>query len=147
MERQGAIPFLLSQPFIGGIMNIAAALLVSLSLAVFPAFAQDKPQPATATPGPATQGAAKGAKADQKREASDKQKAQQARMSECNGKAKDMKGDDRKKFMSSCLRGEDGVSNKQQAQRDKMASCNKEAGSKALKGDDRKKFMSDCLKA
>ena len=99
-----------------------------------PTFAQDK------SAAPAT-------KADAKKAPSDKQKAQQARMTDCNAKAKDMKGDDRKKFMSSCLKGEtEGVSAKQQAQRDKMASCNKTASAKAMKGNDRKKFMSDCLK-
>jgi len=69
-------------------------------------------------------------------------------MKSCNAKAGDKKleGDARKKFMSSCLSGEDaGPSAKQQAQQEKMKSCNKEAGDKKMKGDDRKKFMSDCL--
>ena len=84
-----------------------------------------------------------------KKEPSDKQKAQQERMKGCNDKAgaKDMKGDERKKFMSSCLKGEEpGPSAKQKVQQDKMAACNKQAGDKAMKGDDRKKFMSSCLK-
>lgn len=80
-----------------------------------------------------------------KKEPSAKQKAQQERMKDCNAKASEKKGDDRKKFMSSCLKGEaDGPSAKQQAQQSKMKDCNKQAEGK--KGDDRKKFMSSCLK-
>ena len=65
---------------------------------------------------------------------------QQTRMSECNKEAGDMKGDERKKFMSSCLKKD-----KPMTQQEKMKACNKDAGDR--KGDDRKKFMSDCLKA
>jgi hypothetical protein len=61
-------------------------------------------------------------------------------MSECNKEAGDKKGDDRKKFMSSCLKKD-----KPMTQQEKMKACNKDAGGK--KGDDRKKFMSECLKA
>jgi psiF repeat len=68
--------------------------------------------------------------------------AQQSKMADCNKEAgeKSLKGDERKKFMSTCL------SAKKQTQQDKMKACNKDAGDKALKGDDRKKFMSECLK-
>jgi hypothetical protein len=80
-----------------------------------------------------------------KKEPSEKQKAQQERMKDCNAKMGDKKGDDRKKAMSSCLKGEaDGPSDKQKAQQNKMKDCNKQAEGK--KGDDRKKFMSSCLK-
>lgn len=50
-------------------------------------------------------GAEKSAKA--KKEPSEKQKAQQARMKDCSEKAgeKKLKGDERKKFMSGCLKG------------------------------------------
>ena len=65
---------------------------------------------------------------------------QQTKMSECNKEAGDKKGDDRKKFMSSCLKKD-----KPMSQQEKMKACNKDAG--AMKGDDRKKFMSECLKA
>jgi hypothetical protein len=67
-------------------------------------------------------------------------------MKSCNASAGDKKleGDARKKFMSSCLKGEDA--SKKTAQQEKMKSCNKEAGDKKLKGDERKKFMSSCLK-
>jgi hypothetical protein len=82
-----------------------------------------------------------------KKEPTEKQKAQQERMKNCNDKATDKKGDERKKYMSSCLKGEDAdASPKQKAQQNKMKSCNKDAGDKKLKGDDRKKFMSECLK-
>lgn len=65
---------------------------------------------------------------------------QQTKMSECNKEAGDKKGDERKKFMSSCLKKD-----KPMTQQEKMKACNKDAG--AMKGDDRKKFMSECLKA
>jgi hypothetical protein len=70
---------------------------------------------------------------------------QQQKMSSCNAQAKDkdMKGDDRKKFMSECLKA---APSKQAAQQQKMKDCNKEAGDKKMKGDDRKAFMSGCLK-
>ena len=63
--------------------------------------------------------------------------AQQERMADCNKQAaaKKLKGDERKDFMSSCLRDKP---------QDRMAKCNKEA--KGMKGEERKKFMSECLK-
>ena len=69
--------------------------------------------------------------------------SQQEKMKDCNAqaKAKNLTGDDRKKFMSQCLSAA-GVS---QTQQEKMKSCNKEASAKNLKGDDRKAFMSTCL--
>ena len=82
---------------------------------------------------------------DKKKEPSEAQKAQQERMKACNSKAEGKKGDERKAFMSSCLKGEDAsASPKQKAQQQKMADCNKKAEGK--KGDDRKAFMSSCLK-
>ena len=59
-----------------------------------------------------------------------------------------MKGDERKKFMSLCLKGEEPgpYSDKQKSQQNKMTECNKQAGDQAMKGDERKKFMSACLK-
>ena len=73
--------------------------------------------------------------------AQDKTTPQQSKMATCNKEAgaKNLKGDDRKKFMSECLSA-DKVS-----QQDKMKACNKEAGDKKLAGDARKKFMSECL--
>jgi len=69
--------------------------------------------------------------------------AQQNKMTECNKDAgdKQLKGDERKAFMKTCL------SAKKASQQDKMKTCNKDAGDKQLKGDERKKFMSECLKA
>jgi hypothetical protein len=90
----------------------------------------------------------KKAAATAQKEPSEKQKAQQERMKNCNSQAGDkkMEGDARKKFMSSCLKGETaGAGDKKTAQQEKMKSCNKEAGDKKMKGDDRKKFMKDCL--
>jgi hypothetical protein len=69
---------------------------------------------------------------------------QQERMKACNAQAGDKKGDERKAFMSKCLKGEDTAPMTQQ---EKMKKCNADATAKALKGDDRKAFMSDCLKA
>jgi psiF repeat len=68
---------------------------------------------------------------------------QQDRMKECNEKAAGKKGDDRKAFMSSCLKGEEAAPAKMTPQ-ERMKDCNKKAEGK--KGDDRKKFMSECLK-
>ena len=71
---------------------------------------------------------------------------QQTKMVDCNKDAKEkaLKGDERKKFMSSCLKAK---SEAQAAQQMKMKTCNKDAGEKKLKGDERKKFMSSCLSA
>jgi uncharacterized protein HemX len=76
----------------------------------------------------------------------DKQTAQQERMKSCNAQAskKEMKGDERKAFMSKCLKGDD---NKPTAQQEKMKTCNAQASKKDLKGDERQAFMSKCLKA
>ena len=65
---------------------------------------------------------------------------QQERMKVCNEKAKGKSGDDRKKFMSSCLSGD---APPKMTQQEKMTYCNKQATGKS--GDDRKKFMSSCL--
>jgi len=66
--------------------------------------------------------------------------AQQNKMAACNAEAKDLKGDERKKFMSDCLK------TKKASQQDKMKTCNATAKEKALKGDERKQFMKECLK-
>ncbi len=85
--------------------------------------------------------------AQDKKEPSAAQKKQQERMKACNQKAGDKKGDERKSFMSACLKGNDAVSAKQGAQQQRMKDCNKQAGDKKLKGDERKSFMSSCLKS
>jgi hypothetical protein len=75
--------------------------------------------------------------------------AQQSKMKTCNADAKtqELKGDERKAFMKSCLSAKpaaaaDGAS----TQQSKMKTCNADAKTKALKGDERKTFMKDCLK-
>ncbi len=74
---------------------------------------------------------------------------QQNKMKTCNAEAKtkDLKGDERKAFMSSCLSAKaDAPVDGKTAQQNKMKTCNADAKTKDLKGDERKKFMSDCLK-
>jgi hypothetical protein len=108
-------------------MKMLIAALCSFALLASPlAFAQDKDKKAPTAA----------------------QKKQQERMKSCNEKAGDKKGDERKKFMSTCLKADAGETGgkKTTAQQDKMKACNKQASDKKLKGDDRKKFMSGCLK-
>lgn len=71
--------------------------------------------------------------------------AQQNKMTTCNAEAgtKALKGDERKAFMSTCLKAKPAGAATQQ---EKMKTCNATAGTQALKGDARKAFMSDCLK-
>ena len=97
--------------------------------------------------------------------------AQQARMKACNADAKTqaLKGDERKAFMSTCLKGAHApvatpetpaasasapatapatetvakVDTPRQAQR---KACGAEAKSQSLKGDDRKEFVKECMK-
>ena len=97
----------------------------------------------------ATTGALAQDKKDAKKEPTAAQRAQQERMKDCNAKAGDKKGDDRKKFMSSCLSGGGKAepTAAQKAQQERMTACNKQATEKKMKGDDRKKFMSSCLKS
>jgi nitrous oxide reductase accessory protein NosL len=87
--------------------------------------------------------------AQDKKEPSAAQKKQQERMKSCNEKVGERKGDERKNFMSSCLKGEmdkPAAAAKGTPQQERMKSCNADASKKGMKGDDRKKFMSDCLK-
>ncbi len=65
-------------------------------------------------------------------------------MKVCNAQAGHMKGDERKAFMSHCLKGGAATPMTQQ---EKMKKCNTDASAKCLKGDERKTFMSECLKA
>jgi len=79
---------------------------------------------------------------------------QQDKMTSCNAgaKARNLGGEERKKFMSECLaakpaapaKAEDKKLTPQQA---KMKACNADPKAKTLKGEERKKFMSECLKA
>ena len=80
---------------------------------------------------------------DAKKAPSEKQLKQQRLMKSCNADAKDKTGDERKAFMSSCLKGETAPA--KTAQQTKMTTCNAEAKGKT--GDERKAFMKDCLSA
>ncbi|ROR06819.1 psiF repeat-containing protein [Erwinia sp. JUb26] len=75
------------------------------------------------------------------------QTAQQQKMTLCNKQAgeKALKGDDRKAFMSNCLKKDAKVEG-MTPQQMKMKTCNADAGQKELKGEARKTFMSSCLK-
>ena len=79
------------------------------------AFAQDKAKDADKKAPAATEKSAKGDESKASKEPSEKQKAQQARMRDCSEKAGDRKGDERKKYMSSCLKGEDPTKAEQPA--------------------------------
>ncbi|PRA30703.1 MULTISPECIES: PsiF family protein [Pseudomonas] len=72
--------------------------------------------------------------------------AQQNKMTTCNADAttKALKGDERKAFMSTCLKAAPAKTLTPQQQ--KMKDCNASAKTKALAGDARKTFMSTCLK-
>ncbi|MDI3272373.1 PsiF family protein [Pseudomonas sp. MDT1-16] len=76
--------------------------------------------------------------------------AQQNKMTTCNADAtaKSLKGDERKAFMSTCLKAAPAAeaAKPMTPQQEKMKTCNADAATQALKGDARKTFMSDCLK-
>ncbi len=76
--------------------------------------------------------------------------AQQNKMTTCNADAtaKALKGDERKTFMSTCLKAAPAAeaAKPMTPQQEKMKTCNATATTQALKGDARKTFMSDCLK-
>jgi hypothetical protein len=76
---------------------------------------------------------------------------QQQRMNDCNGKASSqaLKGDARKSFMSTCLKGGDtsaAAAKPLTPQQQKMKDCNAQAGAQSLAGEARKTFLSSCLK-
>ena len=75
---------------------------------------------------------------------------QQQKMTDCNqqASAKALKGDERKTFMSQCLKKETTTSQGKALtpQQQKMSDCNRAASAKSLKGDERSTFMSTCLK-
>ena len=100
------------------------------------------------------------AAADEKKDAAT---PQTQKMTECNAQAKDrhLSGDERRQFMSECLKAPGGTHAKHgdkgpkaaqadaphNAQGEKMKACNQEASGKNLHGDERKQFMSQCHKA
>jgi psiF repeat-containing protein len=69
--------------------------------------------------------------------AADATTPQQDKMKACNARAGDMKGDERKAYMKTCLSAKKPES--------KMAMCNKKTA--GLKGDERSKAQSECMKA
>lgn len=83
---------------------------------------------------------------------------QQQRMSDCSHSSKGMKGDERRAFMSNCLKGKSTTAASAtvepatastkpvSSQQNRMKTCNADAKSQELKGDERKAFMSECLK-
>jgi len=73
--------------------------------------------------------------------------SQQQKMKECaqEGKAKGVKGEERKAFMSSCLSSKGMSQEDINKQQQKMKTCNVDAKAKHLKGADYKAFMSSCL--
>ncbi|MGZ7457219.1 PsiF family protein [Pseudomonas sp. Ma2-10] len=75
---------------------------------------------------------------------------QQNKMTTCNADAtaKTLKGDERKNFMSTCLKAAPAADAAKPLtpQQQKMKTCNADAATQALKGDARKTFMSGCLK-
>ena len=79
--------------------------------------------------------------------AADTPNPQQDKMKACNTKAADMKGDDRKAFMKTCLSAAPPpAAAPMNSQQMKMKTCNADAKTQALSGDARKQFMSNCLK-
>ena len=66
--------------------------------------------------------------------------AQQNKMTTCNAEAsaKTLKGDERKAFMSTCLKAAPAAAATPQ---ERMKTCNATATTQALKGDARKAFM------
>jgi psiF repeat-containing protein len=61
-------------------------------------------------------------------------------MKSCNAEAADRRGDERKAFISSCLKA--GATTAPMTQQDKMMRRPSRS-----RGDERKSFMSECLKA
>ncbi|MBV8574526.1 MAG: hypothetical protein JOZ58_05715 [Acetobacteraceae bacterium] len=74
--------------------------------------------------------------------------AQQTKMTSCNADAssKNLKGDERKAYMKTCLSSSPAAPAKTNSQQEKMKTCNAQAKEKSLKGDERKQFMSTCLR-
>ena len=68
--------------------------------------------------------------------------SQQDKMKACNAKAADMKGDERKAFMSNCLSAKPAPAAKPES---RMAMCNKKTA--GLDKDARAKAQSECMKA
>lgn len=68
--------------------------------------------------------------------------AQQNKMSVCNKEAGDKKGDERKAFMSECLKKD---SDGKTAQQNKMKTCSADFKKTGKPGGERQAFMKECL--
>jgi len=100
--------------------------------------------------------------------ATDKPHAQQDKFAQCAHDSKGLKGEERNKFMSECLKAHDSqpaakpkaasdkdadvkearhATDHHETQQSRMKTCNEEAGRKDLHGDERRSFMSACLKS
>ncbi|MCL2075044.1 MAG: PsiF family protein [Betaproteobacteria bacterium] len=85
-----------------------------------------------------------------KKEPTPAQQAQREKMKTCNQEARsrELKGDERKAFMSSCLSGEGRAAKSDKvAGREKAEQCKQEAKEQKLTGDARKAYLSTCLEA
>jgi len=87
---------------------------------------------------------------------------QQDKFAQCAHDSKGLKGEERNKFMSECLKAHDAPAGKAkpaekapvkeahadsaESQQNRMKSCNEDAREKDLHGDERRAFMSACLK-
>jgi hypothetical protein len=75
---------------------------------------------------------------------------QQEKLAHCAHESKGLKGDERHKFLSDCLKGhaepEAEKKDHADASHGRMKSCNDDARRKDLHGDERRAFMSSCLK-
>jgi len=95
--------------------------------------------------------------------AAEKAPTQQDKFAQCSHDSKGLKGEERNKFMSECLKGHDAASKPRAgdkpvkearhdsegltSQQSRMKSCNEDARTKDLHGDERRAFMSACLKS
>lgn len=68
--------------------------------------------------------------------------AQQNKMTACNNEAGDKKGDERKAFMSQCLKKD---ANGKTAQQNKMKACSADFKASGKPGGERQAFMKECL--
>ena len=76
--------------------------------------------------------------------------SQQDKMKSCNAdaSAKNLTGDNRKAFMSTCLSAKPApASTGTNSQQEKMKTCNANATAKNMSGDARKAYMQTCLSA
>lgn len=100
--------------------------------------------------------------------AGEKAHSQQEKFARCSHDSKGLKGEERNKFMSECLRAHESSdgdkpkahaprekgtvkearheADRHESQQERMKSCNEEARRKDLQGDERRSFMSACLK-